>query len=107
MAEFSRLIRFDCGGLGLSDPLPAGTNPSIEGWGRDALAVMDAAGAARAVLLASGGGAMAALWVAATHPERVTSLVLVNGTAHVRPGRGLRRRGPGRRSGNAADIEGP
>jgi class 3 adenylate cyclase len=83
LAGFSRLIRFDCGGLGLSDPLPAGTDPSIEGWGRDALAVMDAAGVSRAILLASGGGAMAALWVAATHPERVTSLVLVNGTARV------------------------
>ena len=83
VAEFSRLIRFDCGGLGLSDPLPAGVDPSIEGWGRDALAVMDAAGVGQAVLLASGGGAMAALWVAATHPERVTSLVIVNGTARV------------------------
>ena len=83
VAEFARLIRFDCGGLGLSDPLPAGTDPSIEGWGRDALAVMDTAGVGQAVLLASGGGAMAALWVAATHPERVTSLVMVNGTARV------------------------
>ena len=46
VADFSRLIRFDAGGLGLSDPLPTGTDPSIEGWGRDALAVMDAAGCA-------------------------------------------------------------
>jgi hypothetical protein len=46
VAEFSRLIRFDTGGLGLSDPLPAGTDPSIESWGRDALAVMDARPAA-------------------------------------------------------------
>ena len=34
-------------------------------------------------MLASNGGAMAALWLAATHPERVRSLVLVNGTARV------------------------
>ncbi len=47
VAEFCRLIRFDAGGLGLSDPLPHGTDPSIEGWGRDALAVMDAAGCDR------------------------------------------------------------
>ena len=33
VAEFSRLLRFDAGGLGLSDPLPTGTDPSIEGWG--------------------------------------------------------------------------
>jgi class 3 adenylate cyclase len=83
VAEFSRLIRFDAGGLGLSDPLPTGTDPSIEGWGRDALAVMDAAGSDRAVVLASTAGSMAALWLAATHPERVISLVIVNGTARV------------------------
>jgi class 3 adenylate cyclase len=83
VADFSRLIRFDAGGLGLSDPLPTGTQPSIEGWGRDALAVMDAARCDRVVILASAGGAMPALWLAATHPERVISLVIVNGTARV------------------------
>jgi class 3 adenylate cyclase len=83
VAEFCRLVRFDAGGLGLSDPLPHGTNPSIEGWGRDALAVMDAAGCASVTVLASMGGAMAALWLAATHPERVASLVVVSGTARV------------------------
>ena len=83
VAEFSRLIRFDAGGLGLSDPLPTGTEPSVERWGRDALAVMDAAGCDRAVVLASAAGAMPALWLAATHPERVVSLILVNGTARV------------------------
>ncbi len=83
VAGFSRLIRFDAAGLGLSDPLPTGTEPSIEGWGRDGLAVMDASGSERAVLLASNGGTMAALWLAATHPERVASLVIVNGTARI------------------------
>jgi class 3 adenylate cyclase len=83
VAEFSRLLRFDAGGLGLSDPLPTGTAPSIEGWARDGLAVMDAAGSDRAVVLASASGSMAALWLAATHPERVISLILVNGTARV------------------------
>jgi class 3 adenylate cyclase len=83
VADFSRLVRFDTAGLGLSDPLPTGVQPSIEGWGRDALAVMDAAGVARAVVLASAGGTMPALWLAATHPDRVASLVIVNGTARV------------------------
>jgi class 3 adenylate cyclase/pimeloyl-ACP methyl ester carboxylesterase len=83
LAAFSRLIRFDAGGLGLSDPLPAGTDPSIEGWGRDALAVLDAAGCESAVVLAPNAGTMPALWLAATHPERVHSLVLLNGTARV------------------------
>ena len=44
MATFSRLIRCDAGGLGLSDPLPGDRPPSIELWAGDALAVRDAAG---------------------------------------------------------------
>jgi class 3 adenylate cyclase len=83
VGAFSRLIRFDAGGLGLSDPLPTGVAPSVEGWAADALAVMDAAGSARAVVLATTGGAMAALWLAAHDPERVAGLILVNGTARV------------------------
>ena len=90
---FSRLIRFDAGGLGLSDPLPAGTDPSIEGWGRDALAVLDAAGCESAVVLAPNAGAMPALWLAATHPERVRSLVLRERDGAGRLGRGLHLRG--------------
>src|ERR1700723_1050024 len=69
VGAFSRLIRFDAGGLGLSDPLPTGIAPSVEGWAADALAVMDAAGSERAVVLATTGGAMAALWLAAHHPD--------------------------------------
>ncbi len=83
VAGFCRLIRFDAGGLGLSDPLPTGTSPSVETWARDALAVMDAAGCKRAVVLANTSGAMAAIWLAAHHPDRVRSLILVNGTARV------------------------
>ena len=83
VAAFSRLIRFDAGGLGLSDPLPAGRPPSIEVWADDALAVLDAAGCERAVVLCNTGGSMAALWLAAYHPERVAALIIVNGTARV------------------------
>jgi class 3 adenylate cyclase len=83
VADFCRLIRFDAGGLGLSDPFAAGVSPSIEGWAGDALAVMDAARSERAVLLASMGGAMGAIWLAAHHPDRVSSVVLINGTARV------------------------
>jgi class 3 adenylate cyclase len=83
LAGFCRLIRFDAGGLGLSDPFPAGTSPSIAAWALDALAVMDDAGSRQAVVLASSGGSFPAVWLAAHHPERVTSLVLINGTARV------------------------
>jgi class 3 adenylate cyclase len=83
LASFCRLIRFDAGGLGLSDPLPTGTEPSVERWAADALAVLAAAGSERAVVLASSGGTLPAIWLAAHHPERVSSLVLINGSARV------------------------
>ncbi len=83
VASFCRLIRFDCGGLGLSDPLPTGREPSVESWALDALAVLLAAGSERAVVLTSSGGCMPAVWLAANHPEVVESLVLINGTARV------------------------
>jgi class 3 adenylate cyclase len=83
IAEFSRLVRFDTGGLGLSDPLPPGIEPSIQRWAEDALAVMDAAGCTAPIVLAPTGGAMAAIWLAAHHPDRVKALILVNGTARV------------------------
>src|SRR6185312_17400118 len=83
LAEFCRLIRFDVGGIGLSDPLAAGATPSIEGWALDALAVMDAAASERAVVLAPIGGAFGAVWLAAHHPDRVGALVIINGSARV------------------------
>jgi pimeloyl-ACP methyl ester carboxylesterase/DNA-binding winged helix-turn-helix (wHTH) protein len=74
LGSFGRLIRFDKRGTGLSDR-PEGL-PDLETRIHDVLAVMDAAGSERAVLVGySEGGPMATLF-AATHPERVTSLVL-------------------------------
>ncbi|HEX3795356.1 MAG TPA: adenylate/guanylate cyclase domain-containing protein [Acidimicrobiales bacterium] len=83
LSSFCRLIRFDALGLGLSDPFPTGQLPSISGWAEDALAVLDAAGSTRAVVLATSGGALPAVWLAAHNPDRVTSLVLINGTARI------------------------
>jgi class 3 adenylate cyclase len=83
LASFCRLIRFDALGLGLSDPFSTGVTPSIEGWAEDALAVLAAAGSERAVVLGNSGGSLPAVWLAAHHPERVASLVLINGTARV------------------------
>ena len=83
VADFCRLLRFDVGGLGLSDPLPSGVEPSVEACALDGLAVMDAAGCTRAMVLASTSGSMPALWLAAHHPDRVAGLMLVNGTARV------------------------
>ena len=41
LASFSRLIRFDPSGVGVSDPLAGGSRPTIEQWTQDAVAVLD------------------------------------------------------------------
>jgi class 3 adenylate cyclase len=107
LAGFCRLVRFDAAGLGLSDPLAPGTAPSIEGWARDALAVMDAAGCERPVVLGSTGGALPAIWLAATHPDRLASLVLVNGTARVGEAEDYGFGVPSELTATAADIDVP
>jgi pimeloyl-ACP methyl ester carboxylesterase len=74
LAGMGRLILFDKRGTGLSDRV-AGV-PTLEQRADDIAAVMDAAGSARAAITAWGEGAAIAAMFAATHPERVTALVL-------------------------------
>jgi pimeloyl-ACP methyl ester carboxylesterase len=74
LASFSRLIRFDKRGTGLSDR-PGGL-PDLETRMDDVRAVMDAAGSERAALFGySEGGPMSVLF-AATYPERTAALVV-------------------------------
>ncbi|MGZ4638438.1 MAG: alpha/beta fold hydrolase [Actinomycetes bacterium] len=74
LGSMGRLIRFDKRGTGMSDRPPG--LPDLETRMHDVLAVMDAAGSRRAALCGySEGGAMGIL-LAATHPERVSSLML-------------------------------
>ena len=81
LASFSRLIRFDLRGIGLSDPVASSDPPTVEQWASDALAVLDDLGIERAAVLGVHFGGLAALLLAATHPERVEALVVVNGYA--------------------------
>src|SRR5215469_206157 len=74
LAGMGRLILFDKRGTGLSDRV-AGM-PTLEERADDIAAVMAAAGSARAAILAWGEGAAIAAMFAATHPDRVTALVL-------------------------------
>jgi class 3 adenylate cyclase len=78
LASFSRLIRFDPGGVGLSDPLVGGSGPTIECWTQDAAAVLDAVGSPHAALFGVANGGLVALLFAATYPERTSSLVLMH-----------------------------
>ena len=74
LSSFSRLIRFDKRGTGLSDRSVG--LPDLETRMDDVRAVMDAAGSERAALYGySEGGPMCCLF-AATYPERVSALVL-------------------------------
>lgn len=79
LASFGRLIRFDRRGIGLSDPVSPSSPPTIEQWTADALAVLDAAGSTSAAVMAAVEASPIAIVLAASHPERIDSLVLVNG----------------------------
>ncbi|MGH3136749.1 MAG: alpha/beta fold hydrolase [Gaiellaceae bacterium] len=84
LASFSRVICFDKRGSGVSDPVPLAALPSIDQWMDDATAVLNAVGIERAALIGDAeGGPMAAL-LAASHPDIVSALVLVNSFARWR-----------------------
>jgi class 3 adenylate cyclase len=83
LASFCRIVRFDQRGIGLSSRVPSMDVIGPRYWAEDALAVMDAIGIESATLFAPGFAAMSAFVVAAEHPDRVRSLVIVNGAARV------------------------
>lgn len=83
LASFSRVIRFDLRGMGLSSRVPSLEMMGPKFWAEDVIAVMDAVGCERAAVLATSYLAMGGLVLAADYPERVRSLVIVNGTARV------------------------
>jgi class 3 adenylate cyclase len=83
LAAFCRLIVFNKRGTGVSDPLPQEVGPTLESWMDDVGAVMDAAGSERAAVFGHGVGAQEALLFAGAHPERVSSLVLLDGFARL------------------------
>jgi pimeloyl-ACP methyl ester carboxylesterase/DNA-binding CsgD family transcriptional regulator len=79
LGTFSRLIRFDKRGTGMSDR-PGGL-PDLETRMGDVAAVMDAVRSEQAVLFGySEGGPMSILY-AASHPERVKALVIYSSYA--------------------------
>jgi class 3 adenylate cyclase len=78
LTRFGRVIWFDIRGVGLSRGGVDATIP-VEAWVEDVGAVMAAAGSVRASLVAHGHAAQLALLFAATHPDRVASLVILNG----------------------------
>jgi class 3 adenylate cyclase len=81
LAAFSRVIRLDQRGIGLSSRVPSLDVIGPKFWAKDAIAVMDAVGSERATVLAPYFASMTGLVLAAEYPERVSSLVIINGAA--------------------------
>jgi len=78
LAAHARVIVMDRRGWGCSERFTPGYVPDVDVLTDDVLAVMDAAEAERASLLATYESAIVAVLVAATYPERVSSLILVD-----------------------------
>lgn len=80
LASFARVIRYDQRGIGLSSRVSTQDMIGPRFWAKDVIAVMNTVGCERATLLAPGFTTMTALVVAADYPERVSGLVLINGS---------------------------
>jgi class 3 adenylate cyclase/pimeloyl-ACP methyl ester carboxylesterase len=83
LASFGRVIMWDKRGTGLSERLPADRLPTLEERMDDMRVVMDAAGSEQAAAVGISEGAALSAVFAASHPDRVTSLVLVGGFARM------------------------
>ena len=76
LASFSRLIMTDLLGMGSSDAVPIQNLPAMQAWRDGLVAVLDAVGTECASVFAMGESALPAMLLAASHPQRVRSLVL-------------------------------
>lgn len=74
VSRLGRLILFDRRGMGLSDRV--GARPTVEATAQDILAVMDAAGSRRALLIGASEGGPGCVRFAVNHPGRLIGLVL-------------------------------
>jgi class 3 adenylate cyclase/pimeloyl-ACP methyl ester carboxylesterase len=81
LSSFARVILLDRRGTGASDGVPRRSIPTFEEWTDDVLAVLDAAGSERAAIIAAVDAGPVAVLFAATHPERVRALMLINTAA--------------------------
>jgi class 3 adenylate cyclase len=83
LSAFARVIRFDKRGVGLSDPVPATALPTLEEWMDDLRAVLDDIGSEKAAIVTAMAGGFMACVFAATYPDRVRALVIIDGFARL------------------------
>jgi len=79
LGRFARVIHYDRRDSGLSDPIKH--DLTLEAHAEDALAVINAAGARRPVVMGSFDGARSLALLAATRPERVGGLIAFSPSA--------------------------
>jgi len=97
-----RVIRYDARGHGRS-PVPPGRY-GLADLGRDALALLDRLGVARAQVVGLSLGGMTAMWLAAHAPERVDRLVLFCTSARLGPPAAWAERAATVRAGGTAAV---
>jgi class 3 adenylate cyclase len=76
LASFSRLIMTDLLGIGSSDAVAIQDRPAMQAWTDGLVAVLDAAESGCASVFAMAESTLPAMLLAATHPQRVRSLLL-------------------------------
>ncbi|MHB8465440.1 MAG: adenylate/guanylate cyclase domain-containing protein [Acidimicrobiales bacterium] len=83
IASFSRVVLFDMRGWGASGGYVTAAAPTVETWADDIGLLLDAVGLDRTAIFGFYVGAFCAMYYAAAHPERVSSLVLMEGFARI------------------------
>lgn len=83
LGEFCRVMMFDRRSCGLSDPLPSLGAGALEDWVTDCLAVLDVVDCEHAAVWGFDIAGPMSLLLAATHPTRVSSVVLVDSYARL------------------------
>lgn len=81
LAGIGRVLRYDPPGIGTSDA--GAVAPTMADWADTGVKVMDAAGVEKAAVLTAGATTVAALRLLERHPDRVSSLIVINGAARV------------------------
>jgi len=82
LATFSRVVIFDSRGWGASRTA-VDTVPTLEQWADDLRLVLDTVGSERAAVVGHYAGAAMSTFFAAAHPDRVSSLVLIDASARM------------------------
>jgi pimeloyl-ACP methyl ester carboxylesterase len=86
LSRHYRVVSFDGCGSGRSGRPSGVERYLVEEYVRDTLAVLDATGTERAILVASSCGALWGTFVAAEHPERVDGIVYIAPAVGLAPG---------------------